>query len=70
MEAETRNEGQLALAQVALLSGDLAEARVQVRQALEEARKSELMWLVARAQQLLGCIESEQKQTRSGESAF
>ncbi len=60
MEAEARNEGQLELAQVFLLLGDLEEAQVQVKQALEEARNSELMWLVARALQLSGCIESAQ----------
>ncbi len=62
MEAETRFDGQLALVQVALLLGDLESAGQQVRQVLEAARQSEMIWMIARAQQLLGCIELEQNQ--------
>ncbi len=56
MEAETRTEGRIALAQVMLLLGDTATAQQLAQQALEEARQFELTWLIARAQRVLGSI--------------
>ena len=54
LEAETRTRGQLALAQVSLLSGELETARQQATQAMEEARRYELAALLAHCQRLLG----------------
>jgi DNA-binding SARP family transcriptional activator/predicted negative regulator of RcsB-dependent stress response len=60
LEAETRTEGQLALAQVSFLSGALDVAMQQVQQVMEEARQLEQTWLLAVAQRLMGCILEEQ----------
>src|SRR5205823_10803465 len=54
MEAETRTEGQLLLAQVDLLLGDVESAQQRAMQTLEEARRYELTWLIARVQRSLG----------------
>jgi len=56
LEADTRTEGQLVLAQVYLLLGELEVARQQAIQAIEEAQRYELIWLLARSQRLLGDI--------------
>jgi predicted ATPase/DNA-binding SARP family transcriptional activator len=56
LEAETRTEGQLILAQVSLLLGELETAWQQATATLEEARRYELLWLVARSHRLLGDI--------------
>jgi tetratricopeptide (TPR) repeat protein len=56
VDAETRTEGQLALVQVALLSNELDIAKQQVNRTLEEARRFELIWLLACGQRLLGNI--------------
>ncbi len=56
LEADTRTEGQLVLAQVYLLLGELEVARQQAIQAIEEAQRYELIWLLARSQRLLGGI--------------
>ena len=53
LEAETRARGQLALAHVSLLLGELEAARQEAEQAMEEARRYELIGLLARCQQLL-----------------
>jgi tetratricopeptide (TPR) repeat protein len=60
LEAETRTEGQLSLAQVHFLSGELDRAEEQVRQIMEDARQLEQIWLLALAQRLMGCILEEQ----------
>ena len=60
--AETRTEGRLALAQVNWLLGDLDLAYQQATQVLEDAHQSELVWLEARAQRILGGILVQQQQ--------
>ena len=60
LESETKIEGQLVLAQVSLLQGDLDEAWQQVTDTLEEARRYELIWEPARAQSLMGSILAAQ----------
>ncbi len=62
MDAETRIEGELTLARVDVLSGELDTALQQSMLALEEARKADSMWLVACAQRLLGSISAAQLQ--------
>ncbi len=70
IEAETRTEGELALAQVELLLGDGESARQRATRTLEEAGRFELVWLIARAQRILGGIlamqgqQDEREQTR------
>jgi DNA-binding SARP family transcriptional activator len=60
MEAETRTEGQLALAQVELLLGEMDNAKQRTLQALDDASHFELYWLIARAQRILGSILTAQ----------
>ncbi len=54
LEADTILTGQLLLARIAFLLGELEQARTLAEKALEEARASELIWLQARAEYLLG----------------
>ena len=70
LETETRIEGQLAQAQVSLLSGEIASAHQQALQALEEGRLSEITWLVARAQRILGSIFAAQGEQEQAEKYF
>jgi DNA-binding SARP family transcriptional activator len=56
LEAETRCEGRLVLAEVALCCGELETAAQLAARTLEEAREAELTWLVAGAQRLLGRV--------------
>ena len=56
MEAETRIEGQLAQVQVQLQLHELETAYEWGQQILQEAQQSQLLWLVARIQHILGCI--------------
>jgi DNA-binding SARP family transcriptional activator/Tfp pilus assembly protein PilF len=58
LEAETRTEGQLTLATVAFLTGELEGARQQVLQVMHQARRYEQTWLLACAQRLMGSILS------------
>nr|HET6902894.1 tetratricopeptide repeat protein [Ktedonobacteraceae bacterium] len=67
VEAETQAQGQLALAQVFLLRGDLAQAQQQATQTLEEAQHYESTRLLARTQHLLGTILSAQGQSAQAE---
>ncbi len=60
LEAETRTEGQLALAQVSLLLGKIDTAQQQTLQVMEEARRYEQAWLLACTQRLMGSILSAQ----------
>ncbi len=69
IEAETRTEGELALAQVELLLGDGARARQRATRTLEEAGRYELVWLIARAQRILGGILAMQGQQDEREQA-
>ena len=70
MEAETRAEGQLALAQADLLLGEVETAQQQALQTLEEAHRYELTWLIARAQRILGSIFTVQGQREQAELHF
>jgi tetratricopeptide (TPR) repeat protein len=54
LEAETSTEGQLALAEVALLSGETTTAEQYARQALAEAHRNESVRQMTRAEGLLG----------------
>ncbi|QBD83131.1 hypothetical protein EPA93_47095 [Ktedonosporobacter rubrisoli] len=65
-----RVEGQLTLAQVALLSDEIDDAFTQTTQVLEAAREAELVWLVARAQCLLGSIMSAREQSTQAAQYF
>ena len=58
LEAETRTEGKLTLAQVSLLLGEIDTAQQQAMQAMEESRRLEQTWLLACAQRLVGEILS------------
>jgi len=66
IEAETKTEGKLLLAQVAFMLGELEVAQQQALQTLQEAKQYELTWLVARTQRVLGSIAAlhEQEQAR------
>jgi predicted ATPase/DNA-binding SARP family transcriptional activator len=70
IEAETRVEGQLTLAQTSLLLNELDLAYQQTIQAQEEALTSELTWLVGRAQRLLGSILTAQNHYEQAEHFF
>jgi len=70
LEAEARNRGELASAQVNLLLGNLETARVQALHALKQARQYELTWLVARAYHLSGNILAAQGQQQEAHQYF
>ncbi len=70
LEAEARNRGQLASAQVNFLQGDTENARVQALHALNKARQHELTWLVARSHHLLGNILVAQGQQQDAYQHF
>jgi predicted ATPase/DNA-binding SARP family transcriptional activator len=70
IEAETRVEGQLLLAQTSLLLGEPDLAYEQTIQGQEDAIQSELTWLVGRAQRLLGCIFASQNRYEQAEHFF
>ncbi|MHB8599059.1 MAG: AAA family ATPase [Ktedonobacteraceae bacterium] len=53
LEAETRAEGQLAMAQVALLLGNEDDALQQASAVLANAQAHELTWLVERTQEII-----------------
>lgn len=56
IEKETSIEGRVILAYVLIQLADIEEARLQAEQALEEAKKYDLEWLIARANHVLGVI--------------
>src|SRR5207245_2118163 len=58
LEAETRTEGQLALARASFLLGEMDTAQQQAVQTMEEARRLEQTWLLACARRLMGEILS------------
>lgn len=65
LEAETRTEGQLALAMVAFLLDEIDEAHQQAIQVVDQAQRYEQVWLMASAQRLMGSIlvaQGEQEQ--------
>ncbi len=56
LEAETKTDGQLALAQVSLLLGEIDTAQQQIGQVMEESLRYDQTWLLAGAQRLMGSI--------------
>jgi DNA-binding SARP family transcriptional activator len=70
LEAETRTEGQLALARVALLLGEIDESRQQALQVMNEAHRYEQTWLLACAQRLMGSILSVVGQQEQASAYF
>jgi tetratricopeptide (TPR) repeat protein len=70
LEAENRIEGQLALAEVTLLLGDLDEAHQQSFQVLQEAEACELVWLAASTRRFIGRILLASGQKAEAEEYF
>jgi DNA-binding SARP family transcriptional activator/Tfp pilus assembly protein PilF len=70
LEAETRTEGKLALAQVSLLLGEIDTAQQQAMQAMEESHRLEQTWLLACARRLMGEILSAQGQQEEAKKYF
>jgi len=70
LETENRVEGQLALAQVLLLCGELDTAEQLAISTMEEARQSDLIWGYLCAQRLLGSILATQGQLAQAEHHF
>src|SRR6266566_9697853 len=70
LEAETRTDGQLALAQVSLLLGKNEIAQQQAIQAMEDARRYEQTWLLACAQRLMGSILTTMGQQEQADEYF
>ena len=70
LEAETRTEGKLTLAQVSLLLGEIDTAQQQAMQAMEESRRLDQTWLLACAQRLVGEILSVQGKQEQGNEYF
>src|SRR5579875_1421028 len=70
IEAETRTEGELALAQVELLLGEVESAQRRTLRTLEEADRFELVWLIARAQRVMGSILARQDQQEQARHYF
>ena len=60
LEAETKSEGQLALAQTAFLLGEIDTAQHLTLLIMEEAHRSKQLWLLAGAQRLIGSLLSVQ----------
>ena len=58
LEAETVTEGELALARVDFLLGEIDEARQQALQVMKHAQQYRQTWLLASAQRLMGSILS------------
>jgi serine/threonine protein kinase/tetratricopeptide (TPR) repeat protein len=70
LEAETRTEGRLALAQAELLLGEVEIAHQLILQALQEVRQYELLWQLARTQRLSGCVLAAQGEYEQGYQQF
>jgi tetratricopeptide (TPR) repeat protein len=70
LEAETRTEGQLALAQVSFLLGEIDAAQMQAMQAMEEAGRLEQTWLLPCAWRLMGEIQSTRGRQKEAETYF
>src|SRR5690348_12050859 len=62
LDAETRTDGQIALAQSAFLLGEIDNAWQQILQVMHDAKKYDQIWLLACAQRLLGNILAVQGQ--------
>jgi tetratricopeptide (TPR) repeat protein len=69
-EAEIKTEGQLALAHVLLLLGELNTAQQYVNHTLEQARQYELIWTYTRGLRLLGSIMAAQGKHAQAEQQF
>ncbi len=70
IEAEVRIEGRLSLAQTLMLLHQPEMALQHALQAQEEAQRSEVMWLAARSQRLLGSIRTDLGQHALAEQNF
>jgi tetratricopeptide (TPR) repeat protein len=70
LEAETRTEGQLALARIAFLMGEVDGARQQALQLMEKAQQYEQTWLLACAQLLMGSILAALDQHEQAHTCF
>jgi serine/threonine protein kinase/tetratricopeptide (TPR) repeat protein len=70
LEAEAKIEGQLALAQVSLVRGELEKAQQQTMHALQETQRYELTWLLAGIQRLLGRILAAQDKYEQADEYF
>jgi DNA-binding SARP family transcriptional activator len=70
LEAEVTTAGQLVLASVYFLLGDLETAQQKATQALEEARLHEFTRMFARSQRLLGRILAAQGQREQADHYF
>ncbi|MDQ6662243.1 MAG: tetratricopeptide repeat protein, partial [Chloroflexota bacterium] len=70
LEVEIRNEGQLTLAKVYLLLGNLERAQQEALSAFENAGQYELISIQARTQSLLGSILAAQGKLEEAKAAF
>jgi tetratricopeptide (TPR) repeat protein len=70
IEAETKVEGQLVLAQTMMLQGELDEALSLVMSTMQDAQSYELRALMAYAQRLQGDILFRQRQYQQGAQEF
>ena len=70
LEAESRIEAKLLLAQTMLQLNDSETATLLVDQTLREAQQSELKWLIARAQCVLGNILAAKKRPEEAKQHF
>ncbi len=70
LDAETRIKGQLALAQVLLLLGELEAAQKHTAETIEEAHRHELIWWRMCAQRLLGSILAARGQQVQAKNQF
>ena len=70
LEAETRTEGLLGVAQASFLLGEVDTAQQQTYRALEEAKRYEQTWLLACIQRLLGTILAVQDRHKEAKKLF
>ncbi|MBV9690426.1 MAG: AAA family ATPase [Ktedonobacteraceae bacterium] len=70
LEAETRTEGHLMLAQIMLLLGEAEMAQQQASHTLAEAQRYQLNWLIARTHQLMGRILAVLDQQEQASASF
>ncbi len=70
IDAETQYTGQLVLANIHLLLGNLEKGRQLVLKTLEETRKNETMYLIGRSQRLLGEFENASGREQEADICF
>jgi DNA-binding SARP family transcriptional activator len=70
LEAETRTEGQLALATVAFLLDENDGAKQQALRVMEQAQQYEQIWLLACTQRLMGSILAAMGQQKQANEYF